>query len=273
MPADPPRLNAGEARVAYACPDHPDELAIEKGRCPIDGKPRDAQGSRRLSAAAPVVPDASQRHGRSAWLGLWRMRRHGFEATVISYSPAGQVLSVPRSAVIDAGERKVVFVETMPGMFDGVEVVLGPRCGDDYPVVRGLEAGQRVAFAGAFLLDAETRSEPRLAAGYFGAGRGERKAVTGVVANATTTASAGKFPDLAPEDRTLAERQKVCPVTNKPLGSMGTPARVVLEGQSFSCAATDAKAPSSENRSSTWPSSGAINHCGTGRCPCHNRNL
>ena len=45
---------------------------------------------------------------------------------VISYAPAGQVLAVPVSAVVDAGARKVVFVETMPGMFDGVEVVLGP---------------------------------------------------------------------------------------------------------------------------------------------------
>ncbi len=60
---------------------------------------------------------------------------------VISYTPAGQVLAVPASAVVDTGARKVVFVESMPGMFDGVEVVLGPRCGDFYPVVRGLEAG------------------------------------------------------------------------------------------------------------------------------------
>ena len=93
---------------------------------------------------------------------------------VIAYSPAGQVLAVPRSAVVDAGKRQVVFVESMPGMFDGVEAVLGPRCGDYYPVVRGLSAGQRVAFAGAFLLDAETRLNPGLASAYFGAGRGER---------------------------------------------------------------------------------------------------
>ena len=93
---------------------------------------------------------------------------------VVIYAPAGQVLAVPQSAVVDTGERKVVFVEGMPGMFDGVEVVLGPRCGDSYPVVRGLEPGQRVAIAGAFLLDAETRLNPSLAAGYFGAARARR---------------------------------------------------------------------------------------------------
>ncbi len=154
---------------------------------------------------------------------------------MISYAPAGQVLAVPRSAVVDAGVRKVVFVESMPGMFDGVEVVLGPRCGDFYPVVRGLEAGQRVAFAGAFLLDAETRLNPSLAAGYFGAGRGERggcrRAARAVRAREVLPPTRSSSPELAPEDRLLAERQKLCPVTNKPLGSMGTPARVVVSGQ------------------------------------------
>ena len=104
------------------------------------------------------------------------LRRHGPQPPRGLVSPSGQVLAVPRSAVVDAGARKVVWVENMPGMFDGVEVVLGPRCGDFYPVVRGLDAAQRVAIAGAFLLDAETRLNPGLAAAYFGANRGERTA-------------------------------------------------------------------------------------------------
>ena len=139
---------------------------------------------------------------------------------MISYSPAGQVLTVPQSAVVDAGARKVVFVESMPGMFDGVEVVLGPRCGDSYPVVRGLEPGQRVAIAGAFLLDAETRLNPSLAAGYFGAGRGERCCRRSPPRPSRCSANRG-VPS-SPEDRPWPS-QKLCPVTNKPLGSMGTP--------------------------------------------------
>jgi Cu(I)/Ag(I) efflux system membrane fusion protein len=124
----------------------------------------------------------------------------------------------------------VVFVEGMSGMFDGVEVVLGPRCGDSYPVIRGIEAGQRVATAGAFLLDAETRLNPSLAAGYFGAGRGERP-VAAAPRTASSNLSAAVLEGLSAEDRPLAERQKLCPVTNKPLGSMGTPARVVVSGR------------------------------------------
>jgi hypothetical protein len=35
--------------------------------------------------------------------------------------------------------------------------------------VRGLEAGEKVVAAGAFLLDAETRLNPNASAAYFGA--------------------------------------------------------------------------------------------------------
>jgi hypothetical protein len=36
---------------------------------------------------------------------------------------------------------------------------------------------------------------------------------------------------LSPEDRKVAEAQKVCPVSGEALGSMGTPYKVELEGQ------------------------------------------
>jgi hypothetical protein len=41
---------------------------------------------------------------------------------------------------------------------------------------------------------------------------------------------------LSPEDRALAEKQKTCPVTDEPLGSMGTPIKVTVEGRdAFVC--------------------------------------
>ena len=61
--------------------------------------------------------------------------------------------------MIDAGRRKVVYREAGPSLYDGVEVELGPRCDEYYPVVTGLEAGDRVATAGSFLIDAEARLE------------------------------------------------------------------------------------------------------------------
>lgn len=71
--------------------------------------------------------------------------------------PKDEVLTVPESAVIDTGMRKVVFVEAEPGVFEGREVVLGPASDGLYPVLDGLFAGEKVAAAGSFLLDAETR--------------------------------------------------------------------------------------------------------------------
>ena len=35
---------------------------------------------------------------------------------------------------------------------------------------------------------------------------------------------------LAPEDRVLAEKQKICPVSGEPLGSMGAPVKVDVKG-------------------------------------------
>lgn len=85
-------------------------------------------------------------------------------------SQAGKVLVVPEAAVIDTGTRKIVYVEDKPGQFDGISVELGPESNGFYPVVKGLKVGQRVAAAGAFLVDAETRLNPAAGSTYIGAG-------------------------------------------------------------------------------------------------------
>jgi membrane fusion protein, copper/silver efflux system len=230
MPSDPPPLVRGEPRQVYACPDHADTLATEPGRCPIDRntrQPRPLADHQRLRWWCPMHPNVTADRSGATCRACGGMV---LQPRIISYLPRGQVLAVPVPAVVDGGARRVVFVEGMSGMFDGVEVVLGPRCGDYYPVVRGIEAGQRVATAGAFLLDADTRLNPSLAAGYFGARRGERP-VGPAPGAAATGVNLAAFEGLSDQDRPLAERQKLCPVTNKPLGSMGTPARVVVGGR------------------------------------------
>jgi hypothetical protein len=158
---------------------------------------------------------------------------------VITYRPQGQVIAVSESAVVDTGTRKVVYVERMPGMFDGVEIAVGARCGEYYPVIRGLEPGQRVATSGAFLIDAETRLNPGLAAAYFGSGA--RPSTTTPTtrqptAGAEANASDDPFAGLSPSDRALVVSQKICPVTKKPLGSMGPPVRATVGGKTvFLC--------------------------------------
>lgn len=41
----------------------------------------------------------------------------------------------------------------------------------------------------------------------------------------------GALAQLSPEDRSLAEKQKTCPVSGQPLGSMGKPYKVTVKGQ------------------------------------------
>jgi Cu(I)/Ag(I) efflux system membrane fusion protein len=231
MPQDPPPLGASEPRRVYICLDHPATIALAPGACPIDDNARAARAlleHQRVRFWCPMHPAITADHPGEHCAACGGM---ALEPRILSFQPAGKVLSIPRSAVIDGGAKKVVFVESMPGMFDGVEVEVGPRCGEFYPVVQGVEAGQRVAVAGAFLLDAETRLNPSLASAYFGAGRAEHHGAS--PAHATARAApepADALAGLSPEDRALAQRQKLCPVTGKPLGSMGTPARANARG-------------------------------------------
>ncbi len=158
-------------------------------------------------------------------------------------NPPSALLAVPESAVIDRGREKLVFVESMPGMFDGIAVSLGRRCGGYYPVLTGLTAGQRVATAGAFLIDAETRLNPALAAGYFGAGRSgispsESNRQTSTAPSLSSAKTTSPIVKLSEEEQALADQQKICPVTELPLDSMGGPLPVMVAGRKvFICCA------------------------------------
>ena len=83
-----------------------------------------------------------------------------------------KVLAVPATAVINTGTRTVVYRESAPGTYDMLEVRLGPKAGDFFPVESGLKAGERVATAGAFIVDAENRLNPAAGVQYFGASGG-----------------------------------------------------------------------------------------------------
>ncbi len=69
----------------------------------------------------------------------------------------GLVLIVPENAVLQTGQRNMVFVEKSTGAFLPREVTLGARVGDQLIVQNGLSAGDRVATNSAFLLDSESK--------------------------------------------------------------------------------------------------------------------
>ena len=81
----------------------------------------------------------------------------GMYATVELASPLGDVLAVPEEAVIDTGERRVLFVEIAAGRFQPREVKLGRKGEGYYEVLDGLVEGERVVVSAQFLLDSESR--------------------------------------------------------------------------------------------------------------------
>ncbi len=66
------------------------------------------------------------------------------------------VISVPASAVIDSGIRRVAFVAKDNGTFEPRNVVLGRRGGGMVEIKEGLSEGERIVVTGNFLLDAES---------------------------------------------------------------------------------------------------------------------
>jgi len=67
------------------------------------------------------------------------------------------VLAVWRTAVLDTGLRKTVYVAQGNGVFEGREVQLGPPGEKYYPVLSGVKEGERVVTHGNFLIDSQTR--------------------------------------------------------------------------------------------------------------------
>jgi Cu(I)/Ag(I) efflux system membrane fusion protein len=162
----------------------------------------------------------------------------------------GQVLAVPESAVIDTGALTVVYRESAPGFYEGVIVKLGPRMAEPgnpaafYPVLGGLEAGDRVATQGAFLIDAETRLNPAAGSVYYGGSGGKEQSGSSTVRPSTPQDESHQDKKVRTElaklnsaDRQLAEAQRFCPIlANSRLGGMGPPVKLALDGETvFVC--------------------------------------
>lgn len=66
-------------------------------------------------------------------------------------------LVVPRSAVLDTGTRKLVYIAKAEGVFEAREIWTGRPNNDLFPVISGLKPGERVVTNGNFLIDSQTR--------------------------------------------------------------------------------------------------------------------
>ncbi len=180
-----------ELADCWICPRHPHVIAKEPGKCSVTGQ--------------ALVPTS----------------KYGYVSQSIAESEA---LTVPRDAVLMAGQHSVLYVETEPGRFEIRNVVLGPTCGDQIVILKGVKQGEQVATRGNFLIDSQmqlagnpslidpTRAEP----------------LPDEKMSETILAALSKLP---PAERSRAEQQRICPVTMMSLGSMGAPTKVDLNGE------------------------------------------
>jgi len=96
-----------------------------------------------------------------------RLRPGMFVQVSLETALANNAVAVPRTAVLDTGKERVVYVAKENGIFEK-RVIDASSTGDDYYAVRtGVEAGERVVTHGNFLIDSQTRLSGNIT-GLFG---------------------------------------------------------------------------------------------------------
>jgi Cu(I)/Ag(I) efflux system membrane fusion protein len=85
-------------------------------------------------------------------------------ADVLLRADLGTGLLVPDDAVIDTGERSLVFLDRPDGRLEPREVLLGAKLPEGRQVLKGLALGDRVVTAANFLVDSESSLKAALSA-------------------------------------------------------------------------------------------------------------
>jgi Cu(I)/Ag(I) efflux system membrane fusion protein len=112
-------------------------------------------------------------------------------ATFLSRAAQASIV-VPRSAVLDTGTRKIVYVARPNGVFEAREIAVGAPSDDLFPVTSGLKAGEKVVLSGNFLID----SQAHLSSGMSGLYGGSKEfSASSPTPAASASASAGKPQD------------------------------------------------------------------------------
>jgi Cu(I)/Ag(I) efflux system membrane fusion protein len=88
--------------------------------------------------------------------GGLRLKPGMYATLFVRGASRGNVLSVPRSAVLATGERNLVFVKRPDGMLEPRQVAVGVTAGDRVEVRSGLAPGEAVVASATFLVDAES---------------------------------------------------------------------------------------------------------------------
>ncbi|EKD41559.1 MAG: Efflux transporter, RND family, MFP subunit [uncultured bacterium] len=71
--------------------------------------------------------------------------------------PLGKQIIIPKSALIDTGERQLVYIKQGDSHFQAQEISLGGELGDEWIIKEGLKVGDLIVINATFLVDSETR--------------------------------------------------------------------------------------------------------------------
>jgi len=81
----------------------------------------------------------------------------GMYANVEMKIPLGRRLAVPRDAVLESGERQIIFINHGEGRLEWRNAKLGVQAGDWVEILEGLKEGEQIVTSANFLIDSESR--------------------------------------------------------------------------------------------------------------------
>ncbi len=134
LTADGRAAHPPDLRGKWICPLYPEYISDTPGICPISG------------------------------VELERAEELGYASGDHDHDQQHPLL-IPASAPLITGERALVYIQVPDQerlLFEGREITLGPRAGEYYTVLGGLEEGELVVVKGGFKLDSELQLDGRL---------------------------------------------------------------------------------------------------------------
>ncbi len=152
-----------------------------------------------------------------------RLLKPGMFAQVeLAVAARSKVVTVPLSAVIDSGTRRIVLVQAKEGRFEPREVKLGARSDNYVEVLEGVKDGEQVVVAANFLIDAESNLKAAIAGfGPTGTG-GEKPAQQDASAAKSGAAAAGHQAEGTVDS--VDARTGMVSISHGPVASLKWPA-------------------------------------------------
>jgi Cu(I)/Ag(I) efflux system membrane fusion protein len=128
-----------------------------EARITFDGMPGKVFTSRVDFIYPSMSPDTRTLKVRCTLPNVKGILKPQMFATVEITADLGSRLAVPEDALIDTGERQIVYVDRGEGLFEPRVVVAGQRAGTMREIISGLKAGEKVASSALFLIDSEAQ--------------------------------------------------------------------------------------------------------------------